>query len=493
MIERYVREGGGLLVLAETEQAKYGSNLDDLLERFGVGVESATVQDYEHNHGAPSWILAELGEGTRRRAAIRSPASGRCASIARGRLPRANGARVLGRARSSASLPGAPLILVTESGAGRVAVLADSDLFGDDCLNELDHRALWLNLCTWAARGPRPVGSEGHVAHVASLPEWVALRDCTNALGLLQAPDGALAGDADEAGRHVAAIAEALGSLRDRFEHQADYLDAAIDDLHAWSAGGFAKPDFTRSLALLRPELQRRDGIEHLVFFPMYKQNASRETCFEALIVRRAVAGLDRRARAHALREPQVRAGRARGRDPRVRQRVRRAVPRDGLRRRPSREQLRRDLLRPRVGQAAARRRRGRRPAGPGPPAGRRADAAGPRALPGGFHPLGPDPRSHPQPRRAPVRSVHDSPALALLDVLAGGAALRSDYLRRGPSSSKPRAWRSRASSATRSCSTGCCASRSQAHACATTTVWAGSCCSRTCTGAAISSGPTTV
>ena len=30
----------------------------------------------------------------------------------------------------------------------------------------------------------------------------------------------------------------------------------------------------------------RTDGIEHLVLFPMYKQNGSRDTCFEALIVR---------------------------------------------------------------------------------------------------------------------------------------------------------------------------------------------------------------
>ena len=36
----------------------------------------------------------------------------------------------------------------------------------------------------------------------------------------------------------------------------------------------------------LPPGADRRDGIEHLVVFPMYKQNASRDTCFEALIVR---------------------------------------------------------------------------------------------------------------------------------------------------------------------------------------------------------------
>ncbi len=33
-------------------------------------------------------------------------------------------------------------------------------------------------------------------------------------------------------------------------------------------------------------EQDRRDGIEHLVVMPMYKQNGSPDTCFEALIVR---------------------------------------------------------------------------------------------------------------------------------------------------------------------------------------------------------------
>jgi hypothetical protein len=41
-----------------------------------------------------------------------------------------------------------------------------------------------------------------------------------------------------------------------------------------------------RSTEAFRPEQHRRDGIEHLAVFPMYKQNASRDTCFEALIVR---------------------------------------------------------------------------------------------------------------------------------------------------------------------------------------------------------------
>jgi hypothetical protein len=62
-LEEFVRGGGGLIVLGETEQDKYGNNLNALLARFGIEVSNCTVQDYEHNHRAPSWVLADLATG----------------------------------------------------------------------------------------------------------------------------------------------------------------------------------------------------------------------------------------------------------------------------------------------------------------------------------------------------------------------------------------------------------------------------------------------
>ena len=105
----------------------------------------------------------------------------------------------------------------------------------------------------------------------------------------MQAADGSIdldAHDAETAAARVARIDRAVGGLASHFPHQADYLDALRADLGAWTESGFAKPDFTASLEAFRPERERVDGIEHLVVFPMYKQNASRDTCFEALIVR---------------------------------------------------------------------------------------------------------------------------------------------------------------------------------------------------------------
>src|SRR5439155_26319876 len=153
----------------------------------------------------------------------------------------------------------------------------------------LGHEALWTNLISWAAtaayaRPGAPVRSDA-----AADPAWGRLREATDALRVLQDADGSLdvaAHDETAVQAHVDAMAEAVEALAPRFAHQADYLTAAVADLRAWAAGGFAKPDFTASLELFRPDRQRQDGIEHLVLFPMHTQNGSRDTRFEALLVR---------------------------------------------------------------------------------------------------------------------------------------------------------------------------------------------------------------
>ncbi|MGI8462366.1 MAG: DUF6421 family protein [Solirubrobacterales bacterium] len=296
-IDAFVAAGCGLVVLAETEEDKYGANLGELLGRFGVGVESATVQDYEHNAGAPSWVSAEL---------VRHPAGDRgdsppgprpdllagvdAATFYRaGTLAAANGARVLARTSPAASPPGAPLALVTTHGEGRVAVFADSDLFGDDCIAERDHSTLWLDLLYWAA-GPAFRAKEPPApSPAADSPAWQTLKQTVELLRATQEPDGSVDSarhDPGQTTRHTQTAAAALSDLAPHFPHQADYIDALRADLETWARANFAKPAFDRSLAAFRPDRERRDGIEHLVLFPMYKQNASRETCFEALIVR---------------------------------------------------------------------------------------------------------------------------------------------------------------------------------------------------------------
>jgi hypothetical protein len=290
-VEEFVRGGGGLVALGETEQAKYGNNLNDLLSRFGIQVSNCTVQDYEHYLSAPSWVLAELENGSHAEpenvdllARVH-----RACFYRSGTLALQNGGRVIARSSRSASPPEAPLAAITEHGAGRVVVLADSDLFGDDCIGELDNESLWLNLVYWAAQ-PAFAGVETVIDSPArSDPSWAELKAAVEELRLSQEPDGSVdlsARDAHRLTELVETISNAAQRLARHFPHQEDYVDALRADLRAWVDSDFAKPDFVRSLEAFRPERDRRDAIEHLVVFPMYKQNASRDTCFEALIVR---------------------------------------------------------------------------------------------------------------------------------------------------------------------------------------------------------------
>ena len=287
-IEAFVRGGGGLIVLGETEHEKYGNNLNELLAHFGMKLRNDTVQDYEHFDGAPSWILADLRGGLRGRdgdvlARVHSACFYRATTI-----ETSNGARVIARTHSSASVPEAPLLVSSEHGDGRVVVLADSDLFGDDCISTLDHAALWLNIATWAARRPtvdgRPAPASEGARQLVRRAEWVTLRDQTNALALLQAGNGELREDAsrERAAALVAQIAAALRALAGEFPN----LAVAADDLETWAAGGYGKPDFASSLEAFRPERHRNDGELQIAFFPMYKQNGSPDTCFEAVAVR---------------------------------------------------------------------------------------------------------------------------------------------------------------------------------------------------------------
>ncbi len=305
-LEEFVRGGGGLIVLGETEQDKYGNNLNVLLSRFGIVVENRTVQDYEHSNKAPSWVLAELANG--RPSANGGGANGAAAEpsagpesvdlLARvhqtcfyraGTLSLHDGGCIIARTSETASPPRAPLAAVAQHGAGRIAVLADSDLFGDDCIGELDNSELWLNLVYWVGQP-----AFGGLVTVMDSPaandrRWAELKEATEELRAMQEPDGSIdlqEHDGSGAAELVETMCSAVAALGRHFPHQRSYIDAVRTELRHWANSGFGKPDFIHSTEAFHPEADRRDGTENLVLFPMYKQNASRDTCFEALIVR---------------------------------------------------------------------------------------------------------------------------------------------------------------------------------------------------------------
>ena len=287
-IARFVRDGGGLIVLGEEEQDKYGSNLNALLERFDITIANDALSDYERHGGAPHWILADLAPARIGGVDLLAGVEGACFYRA-GRLELRNGARSLARSTRTSSTPGATLLAEVENGAGRVIVAADSDLFGDDCITQYDHEHLWCNLVHWAAGSAyrRPVAPRASAAQQD--PHWAVLRDTADRLRLRQRADGSIDLTEHDSGvlaGEIEQIAAAVAGLAAHFPHEEEYLRAAIEDLRGWAAAGYGKPDFGPSLELFHPERHREDGIEHLVLFSMLKQNGPRGSALEALIVR---------------------------------------------------------------------------------------------------------------------------------------------------------------------------------------------------------------
>ena len=293
-IERFVLAGGGLVILTETEQPKYGNNFADLALRFGIAVDNTTVQDPTHAFkDVPTWVLADLVRGPRHdlTAQVSQACFYRAGSLHGAAAGEVLSLETVARTSSAADPALAGLIMTSTLTSGRVVVTSDSDLFGDDSITDLDHRQLWLNLLTWAA------GS--HVAaraEAGSTPRWtqeddawLQLAAAVEALRPMQAKDGSIdlaEHSAAEATALVESICGAIDALAPRFPHQADHLAATTVDLRAWAAGGFGVPDFAASLALFRPEQRREDGIEHLVVFPMYTQNGNPNRNVEAVVTR---------------------------------------------------------------------------------------------------------------------------------------------------------------------------------------------------------------
>ncbi|MDA0167584.1 GldG family protein [Solirubrobacter taibaiensis] len=284
-IQRHVAQGGGLIVLGECDHDRYGNNLNELLEAFGIQIETATVQDYEQSDAAPTWIRPHLQSNGRGAGADVLARVNEVRFYRAGTLALSNGAKVIAHASPSATKPHAPLAVVTQYGEGRVVVLADSDLFSDDTIGEHDHADLWVNLVYWAA-GPAFAHDETTVESPAfSDPAWPTLKAEIEALRALQNADGSIDLEGREA-PEIDPILNAIEALRTYFPHQDAYLTALQSDLSAWAINGFAVPDFSLSLEQFRPDQHREDGIEHLVVFPMYKQNGPSEKVFEALIIR---------------------------------------------------------------------------------------------------------------------------------------------------------------------------------------------------------------
>ena len=117
-------------------------------------------------------------------------------------------------------------------------------------------------------------------------PAWLALKTAATSLHDLQAQDGSIpdGGDHERARALVATITAAIAALAPLFPHDEAYLAASVVDFDRWTDGGFGVPDVLDSLVAFQPQQHRVDGLAHLVVFPMYTQNGSRNRFVEAVL-----------------------------------------------------------------------------------------------------------------------------------------------------------------------------------------------------------------
>ena len=116
---------------------------------------------------------------------------------------------------------------------------------------------------------------------------WLDLKAAASTLQASQTKDGSIPDEANhaEARELVATITRSILHLAPRFPHDATYLDALVIDFERWATEGFGVPDFLDSLGAFQPQLDRVDGLQHLVVFPMNTQNGSTSKLVEAVLI----------------------------------------------------------------------------------------------------------------------------------------------------------------------------------------------------------------
>jgi hypothetical protein len=287
-IHGFVSNGGGLLVLGENEQAKYGNNFNELIAKYGIKLTNETVQDPTRNFkDVASWprpefptlLLSDF------RFMVHEVVLYRTGTL---ELSGDFAGEVFLRTSETALPAQAAVAAASRAGAGQVVAIADSDIFGDDSINDLDNSKLLTNILGFLALGAKQ-GSRDVAAVKRQLqenPAWQKLQASIEAMRPLQNKDGAIedALSHPQASALLDEIIASIKALTPSFVHQADYLAQVEKDLEAWRAGGFAKPDFYQSLELFRPDLRRSNDVQHLAVFSMYTQNGNPNRNLEAVV-----------------------------------------------------------------------------------------------------------------------------------------------------------------------------------------------------------------
>ncbi len=163
-VEKYVREGGNLLVVSDAGgDLACMTNLNDLLAHFGIEIEPTTVKDTKNMGSSVSPILSEINHGHPVNKNVMRLVVGGSASIdfKDPVVPLFSTASTAVVERYSPGSKDAwkvvkvglhPLACSLVHGQGKIAVFGDVDIFGDENdygIRALDNMAMIKNLFSW--------------------------------------------------------------------------------------------------------------------------------------------------------------------------------------------------------------------------------------------------------------------------------------------------------------------------------------------------------
>lgn len=287
-IQEFVANGGGLLVLGENEQAKYGNNFNELISPYGICLTNETVQDSSQNFKNvatwpkpefPTLLLSDF------RFMVQEVVLYRCGTL---ELTNEFAGEVFLRTSDSALPSQSPVAAAMRTGAGKVIVIADSDIFGDDSIDDLDNSKLLLNVLGFLGLGSKPGNRDIAAARtqLANNSAWKSMQEVIESLRPMQNKEGAIEDSSlhPTASKLIDTLIIGIRDLTSNFSHQAEYLSLAIKDLEKWRATGFNTPDFYESLEQFRPDLMRENDVQNLAIFSMYTQNGNPNRNLEVLV-----------------------------------------------------------------------------------------------------------------------------------------------------------------------------------------------------------------
>lgn len=280
-IVEFVKKGGGLLILGEHEISKYGNNLNQLLANFNCEIENTSVIDKVNCHGTVAyWPLMEINQRDRGVFAGVSEV----ALFRAGTLALSKEWEILLRSKNTANLADRATMARRNYGEGKVVVITDSDLFGDDSIKLYQNEGLWVNVIA-SLKNDKLVKLK---AKDVESKAWPRIKELVNELRGYQEADGSIdlsKNVEDKVVKLTSSLLDEIELCRVEFPMLDEYYQALKIDLKSWVDNKYPKPDFTNSLEQFHPELVREGERRILAIFPMYTQNGSLEVRFEAVLL----------------------------------------------------------------------------------------------------------------------------------------------------------------------------------------------------------------